>query len=598
MKIFQVHLEGLIDLLSNHLYSSNEVFLRELLQNAMDAITARKLQEPDCTPSVEVSYIHGSEEHPPTLLFEDAGVGLTEEEVQDFLTKIGASIKRRKDLDHHAFIGQFGIGLLSCFMVTRRIVMTTQSVKADYGLEWVGEEDGTYHYKKIAQRNSPGTSVYIQLKAELEHRFSPKRVKELLQHYGGLLNFPIYFQEEGQERVLLNYEHNPLEKEFGDFEQEQEALLEFGLEQFGEHFIAAIPLHLPSGDTKGVAFVRKKAHISGQPADKVYLKGMLVSDKIDNILPRWAFFLKSIVHTNRLQPTASRERFYQNEALTKTRNQLGRIIRNTLMQWQKTQPVILKKVIEAHERSIKEMAEEDDKFFKIVLPYLSFPTTRGRLSLPAIRRINPKIHYIYELETYQQVRSFAGAQDMLIVKTRYDNDMSLINKVRALYPDWDFKEMEVQDIFDQLQLLEPAEKKTVANFLKVAEEELLSLRCDVMIRKFEPTHIPTICYLEPGARLDRTSDLDSDNLPDTWLSLQKKLSVMNLSSQATLCINYRNPTIQRLLNIPSTELMALYIRYLYFQAILLGNYSLTKKELQMFSQGLMEMIDLHEKRSD
>jgi molecular chaperone HtpG len=166
-----------------------------------------------------------------------------------------------------------------------------------------------------------------------------------------------------------------------------------------------------------------------------------------------------------------------------------------------------------------------------------------------------------------------------------------------LYPDWDFKEMEVQDLFDQLQHLEAEEKKEVEGFLQIAQEELLSLRCDVMIRKFEPQHIPTICYLEPGARLDRTSDLDTENLPDTWLSLQKKLSVMSVSSQATLCINYRNPTIQRLLNIQQGELLGLYIRYLYFQAILLGNYSLTKKELQMFSQGLMEMIDLHELKS-
>ncbi len=133
--------------------------------------------------------------------------------------------------------------------------------------------------------------------------------------------------------------------------------------------------------------------------------------------------------------------------------------------------------------------------------------------------------------------------------------------------------------------------------MKVAEEELLSLRCDVMIRKFEPKHIPTICYLQPGARLDRTSDMDSDNLPETWLSIQKKLSVMSVTAQATLCINYWNPTIQRLLKMQHQELLALYIRYLYFQAILLGNYSLTKTELKMFSQGLMEMIDLHEFRS-
>jgi molecular chaperone HtpG len=124
-KVFKVNLGGVLDVLSNHLYSSEKVFLRELLQNSCDAIAARNLFDPDHKGTIRIEVINDEEN---ILIIEDNGIGLKEEEVVEFLSSVGSSTKRdyfTSNRDH--FIGQFGIGLLSCFMICDEIVLITKA---------------------------------------------------------------------------------------------------------------------------------------------------------------------------------------------------------------------------------------------------------------------------------------------------------------------------------------------------------------------------------------------------------------------------------------------------------------------------------------
>lgn len=129
---FQVDLKGIIRLLSENLYSSGDVFLRELLQNAVDAIAARREQETDFKDGkIKITY-HSDTDGRAKLMFSDNGIGLTREEIHTFLSVIGQSSKRGK-MERTSFIGQFGIGLLSCFLVTDEIVVKSRSVREEKG---------------------------------------------------------------------------------------------------------------------------------------------------------------------------------------------------------------------------------------------------------------------------------------------------------------------------------------------------------------------------------------------------------------------------------------------------------------------------------
>ncbi len=135
------HLPGgsarLVDLLSHHLYSSPRVYLRELLQNAVDALTARHGLEPGAPADAFGIrlYADGS-----VVRVEDDGVGLTEDDVHTFLATIGRSSKRAERIAEQRadFIGQFGIGLLSCFLVADEIHVLSRSARTPDAPSWNG----------------------------------------------------------------------------------------------------------------------------------------------------------------------------------------------------------------------------------------------------------------------------------------------------------------------------------------------------------------------------------------------------------------------------------------------------------------------------
>ena len=121
---FQVNLGGMLDILSNHLYKSPDVFLRELLQNGIDAVTLRQKRQPGWTGGRVTITLKPGEQ----MEFRDNGAGLTGEEIHRFLAVIGQSSKTLLEADGtmpEDFIGRFGIGLLSCFMVSDSIVIET-----------------------------------------------------------------------------------------------------------------------------------------------------------------------------------------------------------------------------------------------------------------------------------------------------------------------------------------------------------------------------------------------------------------------------------------------------------------------------------------
>lgn len=135
---FQVDLRGVVDLLSRHIYSGPRVYLRELLQNARDAIAARSEVDGGGT-GIRITPLpdDGGE-----FVMRDDGVGLTATEVADLLATVGRSSKRDIfDMPRSDYLGQFGIGLLSCFMVSDRIVIRSRSARGGAGLEWTGSSD-------------------------------------------------------------------------------------------------------------------------------------------------------------------------------------------------------------------------------------------------------------------------------------------------------------------------------------------------------------------------------------------------------------------------------------------------------------------------
>ena len=146
---FQVDLGSIVELLSRNLYSGPRVFVRELLQNGIDAITARLEIEPDAPRRIR--FITNGR----TLTVTDTGIGLSLAEAQQLLATIGGTSKRDEfGLSRSEFLGQFGIGLLSAFMVSSNITVFSRSARPEAPNEvvlWRGQSNGTWTIREAAQ---------------------------------------------------------------------------------------------------------------------------------------------------------------------------------------------------------------------------------------------------------------------------------------------------------------------------------------------------------------------------------------------------------------------------------------------------------------
>jgi molecular chaperone HtpG len=591
---FQVNLRGVIELLSHHLYSTPGVFVRELLQNATDAIRARRHLEPAHQGTVRMELIEKQDGGPPTLLFSDDGVGLTEEELHRFLATIGESSKRETlEARRNDFIGQFGIGLLSCFMACDELLVVTRSAKGDgRTLEWRGRHDGTYAVQPSEHRlEHPGTQVFLVARADAAEYFTAERVRQLAVHYGGLLPFPIHLTAEGRTEHL-NPAPPPWRHAYASVAERRAALLAYGREVFGQDFVDCIPLRAEAGQVEGVAFVLPfSPHFNARQKHRVYLKDMLLSESVENLLPEWAFFVKCVVNAQGLRPTASREAFYEDATLARARESLGQSLRQYLVDLAHNDPRNLQRLIALHGLSVKALALDDDDFFRLVIHWLPFETTLGMMTLGHYRQSFPTVRYVNNLDAFRQVARVAAAQGLCILNGAYTHDTALLEKLPRVLPDTPVELFSAAQLPQGFEELTAEERQDVARLRQVATEALEPFRCEVSIKKFLPPEVPTLYGDVDDGAFRRDVERAREGTDELYASmLEGALTGAPEEERPQLCFNLRNPVVRRLARVRDAARLKLSVEMLYVQALLLGHRPLNAREMTLLNQGLLGLI--------
>ncbi|TCP65542.1 HSP90 family protein [Baia soyae] len=578
---FKVNLKGMIDLLSNHLYSTPHVYLRELIQNGVDAITAHKkvMAEYEGTIGIE---LFTSPTKPPTLYIEDNGIGLTEEEVHQFLSQIGQTSKRGDE--EQDFIGRFGVGLLSCFIVSEEIVLITRSVHSDEVIEWRGKPDGSYQIKKLDQEMSPGTKVFLQSKRGFEEYFQPNSVRRYVKHYGEFLPYPIYFY--GEEQIRLNAKRAP-------WEMTTELALQYAEERNGEIYLDAIPLSSTIGGVKGIAYVLPYAvSTNAKQSHQVYVKQMLLSEKVSNILPDWAFFVTGILNANELRLTASREEFYQSDLLELVRAELGDCIKKYLVNLAEKQSDTFWKILDVHYSSIKSLAVEDDELYALFIDWLPFDTSLGRKTIKEIRSEGEMILYTSSVDQFRQVSKVAKAQSVLLLNGGYVHDKELLRKLPNVFPELEIQEVDASTFSENFVDLTLTEREEGYAFLRIANLVLQRFQCECDVKKFNPSELPALYTSNKEAAFFRNASYTKEETNDLFASIIDQMVVEGVKPTfAQLCFNYDNPTIQQLFHSDDPELQRSVIETLYVQALLLGHHPLKQSEMKLLNKNLRQFIN-------
>ncbi len=573
---FQVNLGGMLDILSNHLYRSPDVFLRELLQNGADAITLRQKRQPGWTGGrITVSLEPGKR-----MVFRDNGAGLDQEEIHRFLAVIGQSSKTLLEADGtmpEDYIGRFGIGLLSCFMVSDSIVIETQPAAGGQAHVWTGYPDGTYTLEPV-EVGLAGTAVTLTAKKGAEGYFYRKSVERLVRYYGLALPVP----------VRLAGEEEPMNRVPGDFSSlSRGRLLDFGSRLFDEEFLDVIPISTPH--LSGAAFVLPyRTDPSAKGGHRIYLKQMLLTEQGDTLMPPWAFFLRCFLNTRGLRPTASREDFYEDQQLDAARQEFAGAVRDYLERLSQEEPERLRQLVEVHSQAIKSMAVWDDGLFRLFIDYLTFETSEGSLTGRGLKRAGAGT-WVGSVPRFQQLKPVFLAQGRLLICTGYVYDEELVTKM-ARYFSLPFSPLGEDEMDLVLEGPSLEEKQKAFDLLRMADRVLAPMDCQGEARRFLPSDLPALYTLNENSRFLR--QMEAAQGVDSFFSdaLSSMLAGPGAEMLGTLYLNLNNRLVRELMTAGDRERVESAIELLYVQALLAGGHPLRGGELRLMNQAIMALV--------
>ncbi len=583
---FQVDLRGMVDLLSHHLYSSPRVYLRELVQNSADAITARAAVEPDCPRRIEIVPADVADDG--FLHIHDTGIGLDAESIRSVLATIGASTKRDElGFARGSFLGQFGIGLLSCFLVCDEIVLHTRRVGAEQTWTWSGAADGTYTVTPAqTPRADPGTEVVLR----------PRGIEPLLgwSQVGALAElFAAYLPVE----LIVHTPDGPRDVGGRTFPWEDPTLTggrrREAAERLSDDLLGIRPLDVieladPVTGVHGFAFVTP-APAGRRAHHRLYAKRMLVGEAVEAILPDWAFFVRAVLDGDRLELTASRESLQDNEALAETRERLGAAIRRWLLRTAATDPDRMRRFLQVHHLGAKAMAAEDDEMLDIVAGLLPWETTRGQMSLADFAALDPVLRYAESIEDFRQIAPLASVGGVAVLNAGYAYDGELIRRWLARHPGSDARRIAPSELSTGFEPVDPAERARFARLLATAQEALDRTGVVADVRRFAPEDLQAVLLIDRDGRRERDRAEVREDLDGPWAALLD--ATARPQAKASFVVNAANLTVRRLAEHPDATLQRHVIEALYAHALIAGQHPLRPVDSALVSRALPNLID-------
>ncbi|MFK7930447.1 MAG: ATP-binding protein [Myxococcota bacterium] len=380
-----VDLRGLLRVVGQHLYSSPEVALRELVQNAHDSAIRRSLED-EQPPDPEIRVVAHSA--PPTLSFIDNGAGLTHDEIVDYLATIGSGKTRelRDASGSDALIGQFGLGFLSAYAVAEKVVVHTTSHTTPTASHTFTSRDGQRFTLTAGPPRSVGTEVVLHLKSEHAHLAQTAVVQRLLSRYCCLLPIPVLAP------TPVNAEPPPWRRDLTDYTPFRLKKLRLDFAQAYEgrfRPIAALPVE-PT-DTcamRGVLWIQDGASYASSDNRNIslFVRGMLISDDLRDLVPRWAGFIGGVLECDHLHPTASREDIQRDDAFNEAVSHLRETLIQGLRHLADHDPEAWSMFRLRHNEALLGASLADGRLFDVLKDSLTVPTNREPLTLPEIRK--------------------------------------------------------------------------------------------------------------------------------------------------------------------------------------------------------------------
>ncbi len=438
---FKAEIQQLLNILVHSLYTEREIFLRELLSNASDALhriqfemlTNRDVLDPDAELCIRITV----DEEAKTLTIADTGIGMTREEIVQDLGTIAHSgaaafLQRLAEEDRPAveLIGQFGVGFYSVFMVAEEVRVVSRSYRPEAeAVEWVSD-GGTEYRVGPADKADRGTRIEIKLKEDAAEFANLWRLEQIIHKHSEYVPFPIYLgdRKEPVNRQTALWRQPPrevTEEEYHEFYKH--LTLDFEKPLLYTHLVTDAPvnvraiLYVPARRERGLLNLRTDYGL------RLYIHNVLIEEYNKDLLPNHFRFVEGVVESEDLPLNISREAVQHSPAIRRIRRALTRKLIKELTTLAEEKPEEYATFWREFGLFIKEGVAAEPTAQEDLLPLLRFYSSKSGEELISLAR------YVERMAKDQKAIYYVLGEDLESVARSPHLDYFRANDIEVLY---------------------------------------------------------------------------------------------------------------------------------------------------------------------
>ena len=575
----QISSENMMPIIKKWLYSDKDIFLREIIANGIDAITKhQKLVDMGEAEKTQEEYkiCVSVDKKAKTITVEDNGIGMTEEEVEKYITQIAFSgaqdfLQKYENASGDGIIGHFGLGFYSAYMVSKSVEIYTKSYKNTSAVRWESDGDSVYTIAET-DKESRGTKIVMHIADEEKDFLKDDVVSGLLRKYCSFMPYPVYLNPKNDEKDKPINNSKPLylkdPKECTDEEYKnfyRDTFNDFNEPLFWIHLNMEYPFRL-----KGILYFPqvKKQQVQLEKAQvKLYCNQVFIADNIKEVIPEFLMLLNGVIDCPDIPLNVSRS-FLQND------KQVQKISKHITKKVADKLTSLFNNDRERYENCWKDISTfikfgclKDDEFYNKVQKILIFKNLKGEYQPvesyfgeevseeDAKNGVQPKpVYYVSdEVQQAQYVAMFKDA-DMDAVLCDTYIDPHFISYIEYKNPKkCRFVRIDA-DIDGALKSENSVEETDAQALVDVFKKHLVNQDVQIKTERLKSGKVPAVITVEEFMR--RMSEMSS------FYGMDETDALRN----ATLVLNVTNPVVSGLLK-QSEEKQAVIVNQIYYLAM-------------------------------
>ena len=595
--------ENMMPIIKKWLYSDKDIFLREIVANGIDAITKyNKLVSMGEAQADENGYFVkiSVDKKAKTLSVEDNGIGMTADEVENYITRIafsGASdfLEKYEKAGGDGIIGHFGLGFYSAYMVSENVEIETKSYKDEPAVHWESDGNSTYTMSDCA-RDSRGTKVIMHIAAEEKEFLDENNIKNLIRKYCSFMPYNVYlnFKGDGKDEPLNTTTplYAKLPKDCTDEEYKKfytDTFIDYNDPVFRVHLNMDYPFKL-----KGILYfpkVRNKLELERGKV-KLYCNQVFIADNIKEVIPEFLMLLNGVIDCPDIPLNVSRSFLQNDRQVQKISKHITKKVADKLIE-------LFKKDREKYESCWEDIANfikfgciKDNDFYEKVKDIIIYKDINGKFTsiselLPAEeeakegetkeenKETKPKTIY-YVSDEQQQARYIKLFKDEGLTAICCDNflDPHFLSFIEYKAPDKiKFTRID-SDIDGALKAQDSGEDSVIADIFKNA---LNNDKLTVKTEKLKNADVPAVIVVDEYMR--------------RYSEMGQYYGMSEGELNKTIVVNTACPVIEKIKELDE-EKQKFVANYVYSLA-LASFKKLTPEELEKFLKDNMKLLDFY-----